>query len=183
MTKPLLLIDVDGVLCPFGKHYGGFDGYNIMPHDEVARLRNEELYDGYTFDDRYYVYISPDNKRRLKQLAQKFELVWCTGWQEKANEVIGPLHDLPELPVVQLLSFSRHVHWKIDGIEKFVGDRPYAFIDDDIWEEGIQYAEWRNKLIPTKWIKITCNVGLTDEHVAELEKFADSVINSPRAAA
>ena len=33
--------------------------------------------------------------RRLQALAERFELVWATGWEEKANEYLPYLLELP----------------------------------------------------------------------------------------
>lgn len=155
--RPLLLIDVDGVLCPFD---GWLDGG----------------YPGFTFHARWNVYASTDNSRRLEQLGERFDRVWCTGWENDANVAIAPLHGLPQLPVLPVLNGAAHpVHWKLPGIEAYVGDRPYAFIDDQIGDLGVEYARERDKRIPTFWLPIQCSVGLTDDHVNALETFANRV--------
>lgn len=169
MSKPLLLVDVDGVLCPFGWGPHSFDG-NASPEvaDEIAKQK----YPGYEYNAAHHIHISPENAKRLKRLSNSFDLVWCTGWVDEANEVIGPLHGLPKLPVIQVYSLALDVHWKFDSIQKYVGNRPYAFIDDDIHADGLAYAKHRNKSVPTLWLPIKCNIGLTDDHVETLEEFA-----------
>lgn len=189
--KPLLLIDVDGVLCPFGSgepHY--YDGASASVQEgEVLDAMRSTVYPGYTFHEDHHIHYSQDNARRLKQLAQRFELAWCTGWQEEANDVIAPLHGLPKLPVVMATGGYSPIHWKLDWIEEFVGDlgvgtipgagrRPYAFIDDDISDWALDYAAFRNRVTPTLWLPIKCSEGLTDDHVQQLEDFADQ-INTP----
>lgn len=145
--KPLLLVDVDGVLRPWG--WG-----------------NEDLH----FD-------SQDNARRLQRLSERFDLAWCTDWQDDANVVMAPRHGLPILPVVRKVAGYHQIHWKLTWIEAFVGDRPYAFLDDDISDLGLLYASWRANKIPTLWVPVDPAVGLADNHVVALEAFSDGLVN------
>ena len=72
----------------------------------------------------------------LERLDERFELVWATGWEEKANEYLPRILGLPfrELPV---LTFDGRAvfgssHWKLDAIDAYAGDRPAAWIDDNM---------------------------------------------------
>lgn len=108
---------------------------------------------------------------------QHFEVHWCTGWGEKANEVISPLHGLPEFPVVSMdrLIINHPVHWKFEAIVDHVGDRPYAFVDDEITIIGVLYSEERTRQgFPTLHLQIDCAKGLTDDHVERLIEWADN---------
>lgn len=173
MSKPLLLVDVDGVLCPFGWGPHNFDGGTVS--ETLASEIAEQHYPGYDYSEEHYVHTSQENAKRLQRLSERFELAWCTGWLERANEVISPLHGLPELPVVEIRHFSPRIHWKHSAIEKFVKDRPYAFIDDDITRSGLEYAAKRNLIIPTMWVPTSCHKGMTSAHEKRLENFADAV--------
>lgn len=72
---------------------------------------------------------------RLGELSGAFELVWCSGWEERANEHLPQLVGLGPLPH---LSFSRPLagaasaaHWKLAAIDAYAGpDRPLAWVDD-----------------------------------------------------
>lgn len=156
MSKPLLLLDVDGVLCPFR----GFDLFCL----------GYEKYEGFTWHPRHMVHTSEANAARVQRLMESFDIHWCTGWEHSANDVISPLHNVPRFPVVEIKAYSRHIHWKFDAIEAYVGDRPYAFVDDDIEDDGLAYADAR--ATPTMWLPTSCSEGLTDEHVEKLEEFA-----------
>lgn len=163
--KPLLLVDVDGVTCPFG-------------------AGQPSCIDGRFPDEKFVAFVkSTGNEARLKRLQEHFELVWCTGWEDRANDILAPILGLPDLPVVYVYHavIGHPIHWKYEGIKEFVGHRPYAFIDDDINDFGLTYASFRDQEIPTLWLPIRCSVGLTDEHVAILENFAARAIYSENA--
>ena len=111
---------------------------------------------------------------RLVKLAESFELVWATGWEERANEhlpfILGlPFQDLPFLTFDGRAVFVS-AHWKLDAIDAYAADRPAAWIDDNIDEECAAWAEGRNA--PTLLVHTNPAVGLTDEHVEELLRWA-----------
>ena len=39
--------------------------------------------------------LSAEAPRHLLQLAREFDLVWCTGWEEKSNEYLPAVLGLP----------------------------------------------------------------------------------------
>ena len=70
-------------------------------------------------------YISARCGAHLLRLAERYELVWATGWEETANDYLPHLLGLPgQLP---FLTFDGRVaagaaHWKIDAIAAHAGD-------------------------------------------------------------
>ena len=79
--------------------------------------------------------------------------MWATGWEEKANEYLPLLLDLPddELPV---LTFDGRAvfgtaHWKLGAIDEYAGDRAAAWIDDSLDERCTTWADERPA--PTLW--------------------------------
>src|SRR3954453_18170218 len=102
---PVLLLDVDGVISLFGfqmdkRPDGTFLTVDGIPH-----------------------YLSATAGDHLRSLNAHFELIWCTGWEERANENLVPARELPgPLPH---LTFSAAPgtadrHWKLDAIEAHV---------------------------------------------------------------
>ena len=83
----------------------------------------------------------------LRDLAAHFELVWCTGWEDKANDYLPHLLELPgPLP---FLTFdppmgSRSAHWKLAAVTAFAGDRPLAWVDDAFNDECHTWAAARD---------------------------------------
>lgn len=81
---PILAVDVDGVISLFG-----FD--TPPPSATVAW----HLIDGSPHC------ISLAAGERLSRLAARFELVWATGWQERANDRLPQVIGIGPLPVIE----------------------------------------------------------------------------------
>ena len=64
-------------------------------------------------------------------------------------------------------------HWKVDAIDEYAADRPAAWVDDNLNEACHDWA--RGRAGPTLLVETSPPVGLTDEHVSELLKWADLV--------
>jgi hypothetical protein len=120
--------------------------------------------------------IGADAARRLARLAERYELVWATGWEEKANEYLVHLLEMPsELPV---LTFDGRAvfgssHWKLDAIDEYARGRPAAWIDDNLDERAEAWASARSE--PTLLVPTEAADGITDEHVERLLHWADGV--------
>jgi len=156
--KPVLFCDIDGVisLWGFGEYtrpagvYAAVDG---IPH-----------------------FLSTRAAEHLLDLRSDFELVWCSGWEEKADEHLPALLGLPR--GLAHLSFdgrsradvSARAHWKLAAIEEHAGDRPLAWVDDAFTDACHAWAAAR--AAPTLLVGTEPAVGLADEHVAALRAFA-----------
>jgi hypothetical protein len=157
-NRPILFVDVDGVISLFG----------FAP--DMERLPGPlHWIDGVAHC------IPEDVGKRLVTLAECFDLVWATGWEERANEHLPHLLELPfgDLP---WLSFDGRAvfgsaHWKVDAIDLYAGTRPAAWIDDNLGEECLRWA--RDRAAPTLLIETSPSVGLTDEHVSQLFDWAE----------
>jgi hypothetical protein len=152
---PVLLVDVDGVISLFGFHMdkrpaGAFLTVDGIPH-----------------------YLSSTAGDHLRALAGVFELIWCTGWEERANEYL--VHALSMPAPLHHLSFAgtpgdETRHWKLDSIDAHVGlDRPVAWIDDD--HAGCE--DWAaERPGPTLLVTSSPHEGITAAHVEELLAWA-----------
>jgi hypothetical protein len=154
--RPLLLVDVDGVVSLFG-----FDHTSPPPGFPVA-------VDGTPH------WLSSGAGARLVRLTRTFECVWCSGWEERAEEHLPYLLRLPggwehlhfDLPREEIT-----IHWKVAAIETFAApDRPLAWIDDDHDERCHAWAAARPG--PTLLVSTDPAVGLTDAQTSELEAWA-----------
>ncbi|TDP29844.1 hypothetical protein [Nocardia ignorata] len=137
MAKPLLYLDVDGPLNPYAakpeRRPTGYDTHRLMPAAWLERHPN-------TPPDRVKplrVWLNPAHGPALLALADVFELVWATTWEHEANEFIGPLIGLPELPVVEWAEGRPKVnragvYWKTPQLIEHAAGRPFAWVDDEI---------------------------------------------------
>jgi hypothetical protein len=151
--KPLLFVDIDGVISLFGFAPAAPPDGTWTSVDGVPHL------------------ISAAAPRHLLGLARAFDLVWCSGWEDKADEHLAPLLSLPVRP--PFLTFSAaptDVHWKLRAVERHAGDRPLAWIDDAFDASCHAWAAARRA--PTLLVATDPAAGLGDEHVVRLEAFA-----------
>jgi hypothetical protein len=118
-------------------------------------------------------YISSECGARLLRLSEGYQLIWATGWEEAANDYLPHLLGLPgDLPV---LTFDGRVaagsaHWKVDAISEFAGERPLAWIDDNVDESCREWAARRTA--PTLIIETLRHEGMDEGHVELLLRWA-----------
>lgn len=156
MKRPLLLLDVDGVLFPLGS---GPDGERM--HDVVLGGWSPVSFSA----------LVPD---RLMRLSHMYRLAWGTAWGQSANDLIAPLLGLPPLPVCDLSDADppAGTTWKLPAIASYLGDRSGAWIDDEIGGDALQWAATRTH--PTAFVRTDPHIGMTDEHVQILLAHAEA---------
>jgi hypothetical protein len=160
--KPLLLLDIDGVCCPFVIGEATELGFASAARGDV-RLSSAAA--------------------RLRELESLFELCWASGWEHEANLRMCPLLGLPPLPVIVFadwmdpadLNDEHDVEstWKLPAVARVVGGRPLAWIDDELEADAFAWAAERNAgSSPTLLVKTVPEVGLTSAQLAQLADFA-----------
>jgi hypothetical protein len=159
MTPPLLLIDIDGVISLFGfdaaqPPAGRFLLVDGMPH-----------------------FLSAGAAARVTELQADFELVWCSGWEEKADEylplAVGLPAGLPHLTFDGVATGARH--WKLAAIDRYAGPgRPLAWVDDAHDDSCHAWAAARDG--ETLLVATDPAVGLTADDVTRLQAWAVQVV-------
>jgi hypothetical protein len=150
------MIDIDGVISLFG-----FDPRRRPPGRFV-------IVDGVVH------FFSHDVAERLLDLARLFDLVWCSGWEEKADEYLPHALGLPAgLPhlIFPGPAAGGGRHWKLAAIDGYAGpDRPLAWIDDAHDDTCRAWAQSRAGA--TLLIATEPSVGLTGAQAQELSSWA-----------
>lgn len=157
MSKPLGLMDVDGVLNPkLNEARAAALGYRPEPYTGPA---HPEVKDG------AFVWFHPDHKVWLHELAACADLVWVTSWLEH-TAWLATLYDLPtDLPYVECgrygdtVTFGRNA--KSDAVRAYVGDRPFVWFDDSFGGKDLMWADDRtDEGVPTLMVGVERWTGL-----------------------
>jgi hypothetical protein len=156
----MLLLDVDGVISLFG-----FD------HRQPPPGR-------YALVDGVMHFLSATAADLIAELAVAFELVWCTGWEEKADEhlpaQLGLPRGLAHLTFAAADPGAAPRHWKLAAIDAFAGPRrPLAWIDDAHDDSCREWAAGRPG--PTLLIVTEPPIGITAAHAHALNIWASSL--------
>jgi hypothetical protein len=162
-AKPLLFCDVDGVISLWGfgednRPRGAFASVEGIPH-----------------------FLSTRAAEHLLDLVSHFELVWCTGWEDKADEHLPGLVGVPRgRPYLSFdgatrAQVSARAHWKLHAVEEHAGDRPLAWIDDAFNAACWDWAHERTA--PTLLVATDPATGLDDAAAARLRAFAAALVS------
>jgi len=180
--KPLLMVDIDGVVslfagpeAPAGARPAGLGPPGLRPAPSApSELR--AMGGSFHSIDGIPHFLSSTAASHLLELAGVFDLVWASGWEEKANEYLPRLLGLQgPLPFVR---FSRHAgaggtthaHWKLDSIDAYAGARPLAWIDDAFNPACLAWAQARQA--PTLLVGTAPEHGLTSREAQLLLAWA-----------
>ncbi|WP_035840504.1 HAD domain-containing protein [Kitasatospora azatica] len=165
--RPLLFLDVDGPIVPFGA--GSQRGPGAGEDDSNPLLGR----------------VDPKVGARLRALG--CELVWATTWMADANECIAPRLGLPELEVVGWPEPSgldeaderRGLHWKTRALVARAAGRAFVWVDDEITgvDRGWVAAHHRG---PALLHRVDPRRGLTDADFVALAEWLRGLAGADR---
>lgn len=183
--RPLLLLDVDGPLNPWPRltrtgHTAG-DGYT---RHTITGLPG--------FPAGLPVLISAAHGAALRDLASRYTLIWATTWGEYANTHLGPLLDLPHLPVLDLPDHlpqprrrgqRKYGSWKTPHIARWLDyyapGLPWAWVDDEVnrFDRAWFAAHYASHPHPVEHLlmRVEAHHGLRTADVTALRAFSSGL--------
>jgi hypothetical protein len=173
MGKPYLLVDIDGVVSLFSAAPVPAE----RPRADAPGADGVPVEGAFHSIDGIPHFLSSTAADHLRRLSHSFELVWASGWEEKAEEHLPRLLGVPAgLPFI---AFGRPAagpgrataaHWKLESVDEFVGERPLAWIDDAFNPACHEWAAARGA--PTLLVSTSPERGLTATEAATLLEWA-----------
>lgn len=163
---PILAVDVDGVISLFG--------FDEPPTRSTTKF---ELIDGMMHC------ISLAAGDRLRRLGEQYELIWATGWEERANELLPDILGLPKLETITFDGAARWgtADWKIGPLEAKAKGRPLAWVDDSFDGSCYEWARRRQENgTPTLLVPTDSHLGLEEAHTEALSAWASGLARRER---
>jgi hypothetical protein len=120
--------------------------------------------------------ISLSAGERLRRLGEHYELVWATGWEDKANDYLPNMLGIPELPHISFDGAARFgsAHWKLGPLDSYGRGRPLAWIDDSFDPSCYEWAEERRE--PTLLVPTESHLGIEEAQVEALTAWAQDLM-------
>ncbi|MEV6398873.1 HAD domain-containing protein [Streptomyces sp. NPDC051907] len=165
--RPLLFLDVDGPLIPFGA---------VPPRYPTYETGSDTSDTGDSNHHPLLARLNPAHGPRLAALP--CDLVWATTWMDDANECIAPRLGLPRLEVVSWPEPSPSdeqdersgLHWKTRALVDWAAERSFAWVDDEIADADRAWvaAHHRGDAL---LLRVDPRQGLTDADYATLAEW------------
>jgi hypothetical protein len=163
--RPYLLLDVDGPLNPYRAK-------TIPPG-----FRLEEIVEG---EKTWKLLLNQQHGVELTALADIFELVWATTWEDGGNRLIAPRLGMPaDLPVIHWPPDARvgaersRRSWKTPHVARWVGSRPFVWIDDEINRYDRMLLESTPGLGAFRLHRVEANRGLAPPDFAVIRAWGE----------
>ena len=156
MDKPILFLDIDGVLNVFDNHDTG---------EPVTTGHLKKLIHGWP------VQIPLHLKDTIRELREHYEIIWCTAWKGSAHSSWRYVLDLPHEP----WPYLDYEQYKIVDVVKFMArNRPgrrWVWVDDYADTE-LDHIGWTRDHVDGLIVCTKCNEGLTPSIAHDLITYA-----------
>jgi len=152
----LLLLDIDGVLTPYGvaEPPAGYADHHLFPGEEPVR-------------------VNVQHGMWLTEASSVLDLAWASSWNDEANELLAPLLSIAPLPVVSMPPAPFDASEKVPVIAAHAQQRPVAWIDDLHTPHAHRWAASRTA--PTLLITTDPKIGLQREPIDRVIAWATAL--------
>jgi hypothetical protein len=182
VDRPLLLLDVDGVL-------NAFQAWELIDPEAPMLRGNVRAPHGWRHAqaDGYQLLLNPEHADWVKRLSRQFEMVWATMWQQRAPLALAPTVGFgADWPWIAFDSYQHRAtsqrtglgvgSYKFPGVVATVGNRPMVWVDDDLEPAIYEWAAERDAGgIPTLLVQPSPHEGWTPAELEAVLAFADSL--------
>jgi hypothetical protein len=152
------LLDVDGVINAFG----------LWPSEALELEQSFEA-------QGYRIRVPAGTSERLARLAECFEMVWATSWENDAHPAFAERLGLGSAlwPVISFGGrLGETMTWKLSAVRAFVGELPCVWIDDDLFDDAFRWAAERSESgQPTLLLRTEAHLGLTEQQTTAALEF------------
>lgn len=151
-TKPLLLLDVDGVINDLEAVM------RIRPFGPAAEQRAAELEVELVRSHGFWLAIPYSMPELVQELNSMFEIWWCSNWRDQANDDLADHLGVGPFPAIDDGNGAFGWKWKIEAARPLVEqaveeDRCVVWIGDfcgDVPEiPGVTYIDTGDRLVLT----------------------------------
>jgi hypothetical protein len=159
--RPVMALDIDGVL-------------------QLLVNNTRDLQPGYIMQPKpqHWLAYNPEHGKWLNQVLEQADIFYISDWQAKSHGQIGKVLGLPEFDWINSYRFDdcvRHESRAL-AITALFENRPLAWLDDEINDYDLAWAERRSLQTPTLMIKPNRRIGLTSSDMAKVNSWIGELI-------